>query len=682
MESHIPFITDFAMVMLVASMAMLAFHRFKQPIILGYIATGFLLGPHTPSILGMGLKHKENLESMSEIAIVLLMFSLGLEFNIRRIRQVGMSSTIAAISEIVMMFATGCIVGRFFGWKLMDCLFMGAILATSSTMVISKTLADLKMLKERFAGIIIGITVVEDIVCISLMAILASIAVTGSFAMSELTGTLGKLGLFFVLTLVFGLLLVPRLMNYVQRSGKTELILILSLGLCFGMALLAEKLGYSTALGAFIMGALIAETQLIHKVERAVQPIKDMFTGIFFVVIGTMIDPHALLEYWLEIVVLFVTVIIIKTFACALGALATGNSFSTSLKVGLGMCNVGEVSFIILALGLSLGVLDDWLYPIGVTVAITTLMVTPFIFNRSEGIIHFVNRLVPKPILQTIGIYSGWYQQRGMNQRNVSTELARKFLIKNMLNLAIVTAVLIIAAVSTHSIKNFFGDYRIAQPLFQNTAWLAAFVFCVPFLLITQQNHAALAHLISRERLPATLSHLQKRIERVITLFGFFVLSAYVGMLVLIIMPASEWGVIYILAIIAGVIGFLLRNQFAMVYQKAEIEIETILTRESVPTAKKEISEKNRTVLLNDTRMITVLGGGFGVGKAIRDIDIRNKSGATVISIERNKSMIVSPRGEEVLAEGDHLLVLGDTEQVRKAEFLINSGETNSFNTN
>jgi monovalent cation:H+ antiporter-2, CPA2 family len=458
MESNISFITDFALVMLVASIAMLAFHRFKQPVILGYIATGFLLGPHTPSILGLGLKHKENLESMSEIAIVLLLFSLGLEFNIRRIRQVGMSSTIAAISEIAMMFAMGCIVGKLFGWKLMDCLFMGAILATSSTMVISKTLADLKMLRERFAGIIIGITVVEDIVCISLMAILASIAMTGSFAMSELTSTLGRLGLFFVLALIFGLLLVPRLMNYVERSGKTELILIVSLGLCFGMSLLAEKLGYSTALGAFIMGALIAETHTIHKVERAIQPIKDMFSGIFFVVVGTMIDPHALLEYWVEIVVLFFTVIIFKTLACTLGALATGNSFPTSFKVGLGMSNVGEVSFIILALGLSLGVLDEWLYPIGVTVAISTMMVTPFIFNRSEGIIHFVNKLIPKSIMQTIGVYSGWYQQRGPSQRDISTELARKFLIKNVLNLTIVTAVLIIAAVSTHGIRKYFGD--------------------------------------------------------------------------------------------------------------------------------------------------------------------------------------------------------------------------------
>jgi hypothetical protein len=247
-----------------------------------------------------------------------------------------------------------------------------------------------------------------------------------------------------------------------------------------------------------------------------------------------------------------------------------------------------------------------------------------------------------------------------------------------MINLTIVTAVLIIAAVSNHGIKNYLSDSRIAQPLFQNIAWLLAFVFCVPFLLITQQNHAALAHLISRERLPQNLKHLQIRIERVITLVGFFVLSAYLAMLILIIMPASQWGVIYILAFIAGVIGFFLRNQFARVYQKAEIEIETILTRESSPSAKKEISESNRSVLLNDTRMITVLENGLGVGKTIREIDIRNLSGATVISIERNKSMIVSPRGEEILEEGDHLLVLGNTEQLGKAELLINGEEANS----
>lgn len=667
------------MVMIIACVAMLIFHRFKQPNILGYIVTGFLLGPHTPSLFGMGLKNPNTLETMSEMAIVLLMFTLGLEFSIRKLRQVGMPASVAATTEVVIMFGTGCTVGRIFGWNFMDCLFMGAILATSSTMVISKTLAELRLLKERFAGIIVGITVVEDIVCISLMAILASVAVTGTFAMSDVTGTFGKLGLFFVLVLVFGLLLVPRLMNYVERSGKSELILITSLGLCFGMALLAENLGYSTALGAFIIGALIAETHAIQKVEKLIHPIKDMFSAIFFVVVGTMIDPHAIAQYWLQITVLCVTVVIAKTGACALGALATGNSFPTSMKVGLGMSNVGEVSFIILALGMSLGVLDKELYPIGVSVSIITMLMTPFIFNKSDSIIRFCNRLIPKPIMVTIGVYINWYQRDGISQMDMSSRLARSFSIKNVVNLIIITAILIVAAVTNHWGIELLNHYEIKHPLVLNSIWLIAFVCCVPFLLMTHQNHAALSHLIVREKLPASMSHLQSRVEKTITWVGFFFLGVYVTILIGSLMPISQWPYIYVLAAIATLIGFFFRNRFERIYQRAEVEIETILTRKNSPSNALDLSEKNKGILANDTRLVSVKADAPAMSKSLHDIDIRNKTGATVISIERGEEMIVSPRGEEVLLKDDHLLLLGNTEQLNKAEHLINGEDAGPF---
>lgn len=679
MENHIIFLQDFAAVMVIASIAMLILHFFKQPVILGYIITGFLLGPHTPTILGIGLKNEETLNTMSEMAIVLLMFSLGLEFSIRKLRQVGMPATVAATTEIIVMFITGCVAGKIFGLSIINCLFLGAILATSSTMVISKTLADLQLLKERFAGIIIGIAVVEDIVCISLMAILTSIALTGSFGVGLLTGTFAKLGLFFVIALVAGLLLVPRLMNYVEKTEKTEFILIIALGLCFGVALLAESLGYSTALGAFIIGALIAETHGVQKVEKTIQPIKDMFSAIFFVVVGTMIDPVAVVHYLPQILILSVVVLVMKTAACALGSLLTGNPFPTSMKVGLGMCNVGEVSFIILSLGMSLNVLDKSIYPIGVTVSILTMVLTPFIFNRGDRIIVLVKKFIPKSIMQAIGVYINWYQQRGKVEQDISVLLGRKFFIQNVINLGIVTAILIIAAFLAEWIVPSLNS-SLVSTLVLNLIWLVAFIICVPFLMSSQQNHAALSYLLVSERIPERATEIRHSVQRVISLFGFSCLGVYVTILIAALIQRDVWKYIYILVFIAALVGYLLRNYFNRIYQDAQIEIETILNRTAPPEEKKEKElDKSMSILHNDTRVIIIQESSPCVNRSIRDLNIRYRSGATIISIDRDGRMIISPRGEEVFQKGDYVLLLGNTDQLNRAEQLISGMGTQIF---
>ncbi len=683
MEAQALFIHDFAVVMFVASVALLIFHRFNQPNILGYIVTGFLLGPHTPSLFGLGLKNKGNLEMMSDMAIVLLMFSLGLEFSIRKFRQVGMSASIATGIKVAITFTVGCVVGKIFGWKMMDCLFLGAILSASSTMVISKTLAELKLLRERFAGIIIGIAVVEDIICISLMAILASVAVTGTFQMSNITGTLGKLGLFFVLVLIFGLLLVPRLMNYVERTQKKELILVTALGLCFGMAQLAEALGYSTALGAFIMGALIAETNSIHKVEKVVQPIKDMFSAIFFVVVGTMIDPRAVVQYWPQILILCVIVVIVKTAACVLGTLTTGNPFPTSMKVGLGMCNVGEVSFIILALGMSLGVVDDQLYPICVSVAIATMLATPFIFSNSDRIIQVCNKLIPKVLMQTLGIYINWYQHTGIeNKGDPLADYAKRLCIKNVLNLVSITGIMILTVVLFKVIDGYIPQVTLFAgmnllDLTNDSFYLVGVILCAPFILITHENHCALAHLIVQKALPANLAVFQKRFERIIYCAAASALGFYWMVLISILIFRRYWIYAYALSLIAVLIAYPFRRYFERIYQKAEVEVESIL-RGAKKSKEGNDFQKKADVLINDTRLIEMKDGMAGIGKRLNELDIYTKSGASIISIERNSFMIFSPRGHEKLKAGDYIVLSGNTEQLEKATMLI-AGESSDL---
>ncbi len=303
------------------------------------------------------------------MGIILLMFSLGLEFSLGKLKRVGATAFIAAALEIVLMLGIGYQIGRWFGWSQMDSVFLGAMLSISSTTIIVKALAELGKSKERFAELIFGILIVEDILAIAIIALLSGIAMTGSLQIGEVVGTVSRLGIFLVVTLVLGLLFVPRLIGYVARFKSNEMLLITVLGLCFGFSLLAVKLHYSVALGAFIIGAVIAEAREVKKIEHLTEPVRDMFSAIFFVAIGMLIDPALLAQYWLPIAVITVVVVVGKVLTCSFGTFVAGNDTRTSLRVGMGLAQIGEFSFIIAALGLNLGVTSKFLYPIAVTVS-------------------------------------------------------------------------------------------------------------------------------------------------------------------------------------------------------------------------------------------------------------------------------------------------------------------------
>src|SRR5688572_1410395 len=288
----ITFLQDLAVVMIVAGLVTVIFHRFKQPVVLGYIIAGVIIGPHTPPF---PLIHdKETIDTLSELGVILLMFSIGLEFNLRKLRQVGGTAFIAAFLEMLLMLWIGYEIGRLFGWSTMDSLFLGAMLSISSTTIIAKSLTDLGKTKEQFAQLIFGILIIEDILAIVMIVLLSGIAMTGGLNIATVGITVGKLSIFLVVSLVVGLIAVPRLISYVARFKSNEMLLITVLGLCFGFSLMAAKLGYSVALGAFIIGAVIAESREIHRIEILTEPIRDMFSAVFFVAIGLLIDPKLL----------------------------------------------------------------------------------------------------------------------------------------------------------------------------------------------------------------------------------------------------------------------------------------------------------------------------------------------------------------------------------------------------
>ena len=378
----ISFIQDLAVIMLIAGVVTVLFHRFKQPVVLGYIVAGFIIGPHTPPF---GLIHdEETIKTLAELGVIFLMFCLGLEFSLRKLFKVGATAFIAAFLEIVLMIWIGYEIGRWFDWNTMDSLFLGAILAISSTTIIVKALNDLKMKNERFAQLIFGVLIVEDILGIGIIALLSSIAVSGTVSSGEVFSTVGKLSLFMIVALVIGILLVPRLLAYVAKFESNEMLLITVLGLCFGFCLLVVKLEYSMVLGAFLIGAIMAESRQLLKIERLIEPVRDLFSAIFFVAIGLMLDPMILLQYAWPIAVITVAVVLGKMLSCGLGAFIAGNDGRTSLRVGMGLSQIGEFSFIIASLGMTLQVTSNFLYPVAVAVSVITTLLTPYLIRAAD----------------------------------------------------------------------------------------------------------------------------------------------------------------------------------------------------------------------------------------------------------------------------------------------------------
>ena len=398
------FLQDLAIVMSVAALATVLFRQFKQPVVLGYILAGLVIGPHTPPFALIADEHA--IETLAELGIIFLMFALGLEFSLRKLRKVGATAFIAASLEILLMILAGYGLGRAFGWNQMDSIFLGAILSISSTTIIIKALEGLGKTRERFASLIFGILIVEDILAIVMIALLSGFARTGQLEAEAVGMTILSLGSFLGILLVAGLIIVPRLLNYVARFKSDEMLLITVVGLCFGISIVTVKLGYSVALGAFLIGAIIAEARQIYKIETLMHPVRDLFSAVFFVSIGMLIDPALLAKYAVPILAITVVVVLGKVFSCAFGTFVAGNDLRTSLRVGMGLAQIGEFSFIIASLGLSLNVTSDFIYPIAVAVSSLTTLLTPYLIKNSDGLVEWFHRVAPKPMLQAIDAYS------------------------------------------------------------------------------------------------------------------------------------------------------------------------------------------------------------------------------------------------------------------------------------
>ncbi|KAA6178853.1 cation:proton antiporter [Pseudomonas veronii] len=582
----ISFIQDLAVIMLVAGVVTILFHRLKQPVVLGYIVAGFIIGPHTPPF---GLIHDEDtIKTLAELGVIFLMFCLGLEFSLHKLFKVGATAFIAAFLEIILMIWIGYEIGRWFDWSTMDSLFLGAILAISSTTIIVKALNDLKMKNQRFAQLIFGVLIVEDILGIGIIALLSSIAVSGTVSSGEVFSTVGKLSLFMIVALVIGILLVPRLLAYVAKFDSNEMLLITVLGLCFGFCLLVVKLEYSMVLGAFLIGAIMAESRELIKIERLIEPVRDMFSAIFFVAIGLMIDPQILLQYAWPIAVITVAVVLGKMLSCGIGAFIAGNDGRTSLRVGMGLSQIGEFSFIIAALGMTLQVTSDFLYPVAVAVSAITTLLTPYLIRGADPLSLKIAAVMPKRMSRVFGLYGEWLrsiQPQGEGAMLVS--MIRKIILQVGVNLALVVSIFFAGSYFAVRIGASLEGW-ISDPSWQKALiWGGALLLSLPFLIAAYRKLKALSMLLAEMSVkPEMAGRHTQRVRRVIAelipILSLLVIFLLLAALSASILPTNK--LLVLIAVVAAAVAAVLWRWFIRVHTRMQVALlETLDNHKDTP---------------------------------------------------------------------------------------------------
>ena len=571
----ISFIQDLAVIMLVAGVVTILFHRFKQPVVLGYIVAGFIIGPHTPPF---GLIHDEDtIKTLAELGVIFLMFCLGLEFSLRKLLKVGATAFIAAFLEIVLMIWIGYEIGRWFDWSTMDSLFLGAILAISSTTIIVKALNDLKMKDQRFAQLIFGVLIVEDILGIGIIALLSSIAVSGTVSSGEVFSTVGKLSLFMIVALVIGILLVPRLLAYVAKFESNEMLLITVLGLCFGFCLLVVKLEYSMVLGAFLIGAIMAESRQLIKIERLIEPVRDMFSAIFFVAIGLMIDPQILLQYAWPIAVITVAVVLGKMLSCGLGAFIAGNDGRTSLRVGMGLSQIGEFSFIIAALGMTLQVTSDFLYPVAVAVSAITTLLTPYLIRGADPLSLKIAALMPKRMSRVFGMYGEWLRSiQPQGEGAMLAAMIRKIILQVGVNLALVIAIFFAGSFFAGRIGGYLEGWISDQSWQKALIWGGALLVSLPFLIAAYRKLKALSMLLAEMSVkPEMAGRHTQRVRRVIAelipILSLLVIFLLLAALSASILPTNK--LLVLIAVVTAAVAAVLWRWFIRVHTRMQVAL-------------------------------------------------------------------------------------------------------------
>ncbi len=566
------FLQDLAFIMIVAGIVTVIFYRLKQPVVLGYILSGVILGSHTPPF--SFLHDEETIKTLAELGVIFLMFSLGLEFSIRKLFRVGTAALIAAASEIILMTLVGYEIGQFFGWRQIDSLFLGAMLSISSTTIIIKALNELKMKNESFAQMIFGILIIEDILAIGILAILSSVATSGSLDITGLVATLGKLIVFIVVSSVIGILLVPKLFSFLGSLDSREMLLIAVLGLCFGFCLLVIQLGYSIALGAFLIGAIMAETRQIKLIRKLVEPITNMFSAIFFVSIGLLVDPAIMQKYMFPIIIITIALVIGKVLVCSLAVFLAGKDGRTSMRVGMGLAQIGEFSFIIAALGISLNVMSPYLYPIIVAVSAITTFLTPYLIRVADPFTAFLARNMPRGITQVFDTYTTWLQSiHATEEQLIIRSAIKKSLLQIVINLILVIGIFLVGSYAAHSTLMY--PYLLPDIHLEHAVtWGVCLIVSLPFLIAIYRKLKALSMIIAELSVKPNESG-EYNITLRTTIAGIIPVAAMMGIILMIIALSASilppFELFTLVVILAILLALVLWSWFIKLHSKLQI---------------------------------------------------------------------------------------------------------------
>ena len=673
MSELAPLISDLALILICAGIMTLVFKRLKQPLVLGYIVAGFLASPHftlTPSVIDMASIH-----TWSEIGVIFLLFALGLEFSFKKLVKVGGTAVIAACSIIFCMIMIGMTVGWMFGWKLMDCLYLGGMLAMSSTTIIYKAFDDLGLRQQRFAGLVLSILIIEDILAIVLMVLLSTIAVSQNFEGGEMVYSIGKLVFFLILWFVVGIYLIPIFLKRSKKWVSNETMLILSLAMCFGMVVLAAKVGFSPAFGAFIMGSILAETVEAETIERLVAPVKDLFGAIFFVSVGMMVDPAMIMEYMGPIIAITLAILLGQTIFGTCGVILSGQPLKTAMQCGFSLTQIGEFAFIIASLGVSLNVTSSFLYPIVVAVSVITTFLTPYMIRLAVPAYNVVEKKLPMKWKQLLDKYTSGSQ-------TVNNENNWKKLLMDIARIVAIYMVLCIAVILI-SFQFVMPFFRLVLPEFW--AKLADVVFmivCVsPFLraIVMKKNHSiefqALWHDSRFNRAPL-LATIVVRMILAVGVVLFIIKSLFEVSTLLAIGIALVLVVLMMLSRGLKKQSIFMERTFIQNFHFRDTHAE--FTGQKRP--KYEGHLLSRDLHLSD---FEIPADSLWAGYTLRELNLGNKYGVHVASVIRGLHRINIPGADVRLFPGDTIQVIGTDEQLavfsRQAEKVSAAAEENEI---
>jgi CPA2 family monovalent cation:H+ antiporter-2 len=672
------FLLSLTIVLAVAAVTTVVFQWLRQPVVLGYIIAGLIVGPHLPIPL---VADPVVVQTLSELGVILLMFSIGLEFSFRKLAAVGPTAGLTALLETSLMVWLGFTVARLFGWTSLESLFTGAVIAISSTTIIAKVFAE-QGIAGKARELVFGVLIVEDLIAVLLMAVLTAVATGSGLAAGQLVATVGRLVAFLVGLVTVGLLVVPRAMRLIGRLRRRETTLVASIGICFGTALLAQSLGYSVALGAFLAGSLVAESGEQQEVERLVEPVRDMFAAVFFVSVGMLIDPVLVGRHWVAVLVLTAAVVVGKVASVSVGAFLTGNGLRSSVQTGMSLAQIGEFSFIIAALGQSLHATGSFLYPVAVTVSAATTLGTPWLIRASEPVASWLDRKLPKPLQTFAALYGSWLEElRSAPRRPTTAGEIRRLLRLLVLDAAVLAGLIVGTAAALPEIAAFAGrQLGVGEAAARAVTIGGAIAVAVPFCLGVVRLSRKLGVTLARAALP---KERRRRVDfaaaprrtLVVTLqlAGVLVVGTSLLALTQPFLPLLPGAVIFLLVLATLSVGFWrsASNLQGHVRAGAQVVLDALAVRtrpaESASSGRSFADVHQLLPGLGALAAVRLEPESPAVGKTLSQLKLRGRTGATVLAVTRASGGVIVPTAKERLQAGDVLALAGTHEAIAAA---------------